>query len=143
MFVLLQFIGMFQKSVKKRAKEEALQQQRSRNADHFFETIHELTRNLRETSILQSTDGYDEQDATDSAVLPVNGDVIQPLMSAPASESPVPPRVGSAVYRAKRPQSMHPEKLHRQAHIAEGDSEEDLYDFAKSFPEFQVRKKDS
>ncbi|GAV08473.1 hypothetical protein RvY_18156 [Ramazzottius varieornatus] len=43
---------MFQKSAKK-AKEEALQRKRARNAHNFFETIHELTRNLREGSSME------------------------------------------------------------------------------------------
>ncbi|GAU99789.1 hypothetical protein RvY_10739-2 [Ramazzottius varieornatus] len=123
-----QFIGMFQKSVKKRAKEEALQQKRARNADNFFETIHELTRNLREGS---SMDIIDNEEALSNGRLPrpqsrsKNG-------SSPSNNPPM-ERVADVAEEVMRRSPIR--RLNRQPNI--GDSLDNVHSTTRSFSDFQ------
>jgi hypothetical protein len=128
-----QFIGMFQKSVKKRAKEEALQQKRSRNADNFFETIHELTRNIRDASSLEVIQ-EDDPDTVDG-MIPPHGNVNDPDKLSSVDEGrlvngPIPP--------SNLPLDSHKNatfRLNRQDRVPENLG--NVYNFTHSFPDFQ------
>ena len=140
MFIYFQFIGMFQKSVKKRAKEEALQQKRTRNADNFFETIHELTRNLREASSLEVLEEGDGSETGDGTVPPVNGDITEPHPRSPAAAAEPSNRTNGPLPPSNLPLDSHKRppltsKLSRQDRIA--DSIENVYNFTRSVPDFQ------
>ena len=121
---------MFQKSVKKRAKEEALQQKRARNADNFFETIHELTRNLREGS---SLDILDNEETTANGRLSLSHSRSK---NGSSSSSNLPIEhvadVAEEVMNSKRSPIR---RLNRQSHI--GDSLDNVHSTTRSFSDFQ------
>ncbi|OWA52508.1 hypothetical protein BV898_16960 [Hypsibius exemplaris] len=129
---------MFQKSVKKRAKEEALQQKRTRNADNFFETIHELTRNLREASSLEVLEEGEDVPGGTAVVPVVNGDVTEPQALPPKDDDNINSKPNGPLPPSNL--SLDPDKktfsakLNRQDRIG---SAENVSNFSMSNPDFQ------